>query len=521
VSAVFVSVALALSFGTAGCRTTSEDIERWANTAQGPRKLVAVLTHDKYPVELRVDAAMTLVRMKPRAGRRVGIENLTTALGELPPAERAPIVTRMVPLLEAQIKKPPPPAAPNQAIVDPSFAYKDGAYALLTQEEGTLVDNPDNRKRLQAALAEWAQTNFAERMDESSQMFGVEQVMRHLGAQGVSRLPEQISKDAKKVDRMSELIAELGNPETKQRASARLVQLGKEVASPRWIDEKRPQVESLNKQAKIKANPQQLQQQLEQYQEEELLRVFSSMKRVGGTPVVDFLIEFSKDKAQSDKKRATAIAALEGHLDKNNANHVQAMLQIASEKETPDLVRDVALRRVGEMPRQKVVEQLYGLFKSENWKVRWVAAELVLRMSDTSHLGEFMNQLGKTEGLAITEIIRYGQLIADMKGPIPPEQVIEKYAQKGHPVEARLSALGFYYERGTKADLPKVLPYAGDNTKVPECLKDAKDCDWKCVAQGDSGAQEDKEIKTVGDFVNFCLKPHMEKRTQPPAKESK
>lgn len=519
-SAVLVSSAICLSLGVSGCRTSSKDIERWASTAQGPRKLVAVVTHDKYPTDLRVEAAMTLVSMKPRGGRRVGIENLTAALAELPPAERGQLVTRIVPQLEAEIRKAPPPAAPNQPATDTSYPYKDAAYALLTQEDGTLVESAENRRRLKTALSDWAVTNFAERMDESSQMFGMEQVMRTLGADGVQRLPEQITPTAKRIDRMADLIAELGNPETKQRASARLVEVAKEVASPRWIEQKRPQVEAANKSAKLNPRPEQLQQQLDQFQEEELLRVFTALKRVGGAPVVDYLIGFAADTSRSEKKRAAALAALEGHLDKNNTKHVQTLLEIAGSKDTPDMVRDVALRRVGELPRKQVVGNLFQLFGSEKWQLRWVAAELVLRMSDTTQLDEFMGHLGKAEGMSITEALRYGALIGDMKGATPPEKAVERFAQKGNSVQARVSALGYYYDRGTKEQLPAVTKYEGDTTKVPECAKDAKDCEWKCAVPGDKGP-EDKDIKTIGDFVTYCVKPAMEKRTGAAAKGGK
>src|SRR4051812_36055976 len=82
----FVIVA-SLAVGV-GCRTSTDDVHRWANTQQGPRKIVAVMTHEKYPEELRVEAAMTLVRMKPRAGRRVGIDELVDGLGDLPAQKR-------------------------------------------------------------------------------------------------------------------------------------------------------------------------------------------------------------------------------------------------------------------------------------------------------------------------------------------------------------------------------------------------------------------------------------------------
>ena len=145
--AALVGSALVISaLSTSGCRTDGDDIERWTNTTQGPKKLVAVLTHDKYPLELRVEAAMALVKMKPRGGRRVGILGtddqigLVGALEALQPAEREKIVDAMVPLLEEEMKRPPPKAQAGQPTPpDPSFPYKDAAFALLTHSDGSLV----------------------------------------------------------------------------------------------------------------------------------------------------------------------------------------------------------------------------------------------------------------------------------------------------------------------------------------------------------------------------------------------
>ena len=53
-----------------GCRVDQTDISRWETTDRGARKLCAVLVHDKYDMSLRVEAALALIRMKPRSGRR-------------------------------------------------------------------------------------------------------------------------------------------------------------------------------------------------------------------------------------------------------------------------------------------------------------------------------------------------------------------------------------------------------------------------------------------------------------------
>src|SRR5690606_4337937 len=86
-----------------------------------------------------------------------------------------------------------------------------------------------------------------------------------------------------------------------------------------------------------------------------------------------------------------------------------------------------------------------------------------------------------------------------------------KYAARNYPVPVRLSALGYYYESGTTADLPQVTPLKSDSAKVPPCAKDAEQCAWTCTVQGAKGP-EAKEIQTVGDFVTYCLVPGMEKR---------
>jgi len=507
----------ALAATGAGCRTDSGNIQAWGSKSQGPRKLVAVLTHEKYPTELRIEAAEMLISMKPRGGRRIGIQGtdeqpgLIDALAQMQPAARNAIVTRLVPKLQEEMLKPLPVAQAGQAVADPTIPYKDAAFALLTHEDGALLPDEALRKSLKATLAIWTATNFADRLDDTSQMFGMEQVLRELKADGVRSLPDLIVPGAAKIDRISAMIADFGDDATKARASEKLVAVANEVNSETWIKQKAPGVEAANKASKLNPTPDQFKAQLAKFQEEELLRIFSSMKKVGGKPAVAFLIGFAQDKTKDEKRRAAAMAALQGNLDKKDTAHAAAVLAIAGAADTPDSVRDVALQRVGELPRPLVIDKLYDLFKDPNWKVRWVAAELVLKMSETPQLPEFFSKLAQADNMAITEPLKYGQLIANMKGSPPPAEVAEKYAGTGHPVQDRLTALGYYYTVGTTADLPKVAGFTSDHTATPKCKANAKDCDWKCDVQTDKGS-ETKEVTTLGEFVEHCVKPAMEKR---------
>jgi hypothetical protein len=501
--------ALAASLaGAPGCRTNRADVHRWANTQQGPRKIVAVMTHDKYSDKLRTEAAMTLVRMKPRSGRRVGIDELVAGLTDLPASSRAKIVSGMVPVLEKEIRKPPPeepePDTPRE--VDTTFPYKDAAFALLTSSERQLVADAAERERLKSALTDWVMADFSARMDDPSQAYGMGQVLAELGADGVRRLPELLVPEAKKINSITQLIAELGDPETKLVASEKLVQVASEINSDGWRARKAPMVQQANEAAGHKVEGARFDAQLAMYQEEELLRVLSSLKQIGQAPAVDYLLSLATDKAQPEKRREAALAAMEGHMDRKNDNQVARLLSLAGASDTPDGVREQALRRVGELPRQQVAPALYGLFSNKNWKVRWVAAELLLKMSEAVHLDEFMNKLGAVREMAITEPIRYGKLIAGLAGAPPPRDVIGKYTQRGRPTPVRLTALSYYLEQGTRDQLATLEGYATDNSRVPGCARGAEGCEWRCEVSK-AGQQVAKDVATVGDFIQYCVKP--------------
>ncbi len=80
---------------------------------------------------------------------------------------------------------------------------------------------------------------------------------------------------------------------------------------------------------------------------------------------------------------------------------------------------------------------------------------------------------------------------------------------------ARTSALGYWFSYGTSADLPAVAEYENDRVLVPVCDTDPE-CKWQCEVAKEGGKdpkeRENKDIKTVGEFVRFCLEPAMKER---------
>ncbi|HSC86768.1 MAG TPA: hypothetical protein VLC09_05835 [Polyangiaceae bacterium] len=508
-------VLLAAAPQLTGCRVSDDDVHHWARKASGPKRLVAVLTHDKYPLELRVEAAMTLVTMKPRGGRAVGLlggdesQGLLSALAELPTDKRQRIVSGMVPPLEAGIKTPP--AADG---TDASFAYKEAAYALLIHEPEPLVPEGAERQRLLEALRVWTQTAFEKRFDDTAQLYGMEQVLRLLKNDGVRGLTPLLTPESKKLDAIAKLVHELGDEATQLDASARLAQVASFVDSPEWQAKRAPVLKAGNEKAKLKVTDQQFAIQLATYQEEELLRVFSAMKSVGKKPVVDFLLAYARNDKNPEKRRAAALAALDGNLDRQNPDHAKAVLDLLADGATPDSIRDVAARRVGELPRAQVAERLYSLFDDKRWQVRWSVASLLLQMSDAKQIDEFMARLGKVREMAMSEPLAYGPLLHDLKGA-QPEELADRFAKTTEPTPVRLSALGYYYRYGDKTDLPKISPYQEDTQKVPPC-KSETGCEWSCTI-AENKTQVEKQVATVGDFVRYCIAPALSAREPSPA----
>jgi hypothetical protein len=193
------------------------------------------------------------------------------------------------------------------------------------------------------------------------------------------------------------------------------------------------------------------------------------------------------------------------------------VLAIAA-SDAPDIVLDQAFRRLGEMPREQVVDKLYELFKTDKWKVRRAAGGTVLKMSTVKNIDEFMAHLpeGAAKGFAIGEPFAFGAGIGDLKEGKPAD-ALRRYFSAGSPAQ-RTTALAYWYQFGTTADLSAVQPFESDSTKTPVCETDP-DCKWSCEVEKEGGKErESKDIKTIGDFVKYCVEPAMKER-QPEVKK--
>jgi hypothetical protein len=525
-------IAMAAAIGSAtalpllsGCAVGQSDIHRWEGTEHGPGKLEAVLVHDKYSIELRKEAALSLVKMPARGGTRIGqkilFEKHKTEEGEdrgpallaLSKDARAKVIDLLTPELVAKITAPPPARlGDGRVAADPSIPYKDTAYALLFGEgSAELVTNPESRKKLETALIAWCNTDFDARIDNSSQLYGLEQVMRSLKAPAVVGIPALMNEKAYRVDRMATLVADLGDEATKAKGSEALVALGKRLESAEWFEDQKKLVDAHNKEAKTPATPEQLKKQVETIQQRKLSEeLFPAMKKLGGRPVVEFLLAYAADGKKPEDRRKLALAALEGKIDKTNKADLDRVFAIASDDATPDAARDLAFTRLGELPKDQIVPKLYTLFEPKKWQVRYVAASLILKSIDAAAVPDFLAKLPATNKtkMALTEPLDYGRNLNRILGAEKARALAVSNLDSKN-FGAKMTALGVFWDAGKKSDASVLSPLEGDKTPVPAC-EAADDCLWKCEAPAAGGkGTELKEVKTVGEVVTVCIVPKL------------
>lgn len=488
-----------------GCQVTGDDLQHWTQTQNGPTKLVAVMSHAKYRAPLRVDAALALVSMKPRGGRRVGIDAMLDAFATMPATLREEALPALVEHLAQRLVAPPP--APG--VPDESIAYKDAAFELLSRDQ--LLQEPGLRGRLRSALAQWAMADFFARLEAPTQRVGMQQMLSVLGPDSVKPLPELIEPKSPNTSDLVRIVAEVGKPATKSRAAEKLVQVASYVSSEEWLKEREQELKQQDPEAFAKAGPQSIKEHLDKLQEDEVLRVFSSFKRLGEAPTLRYLSQFAADEKRPEKLRAGALAAMEGHAAQASSDVLTTLFSIAEKPATSGNLRGLALLRIGEADAALTRKRLDALMTATDADVRFSATELVLGQADKKDLPAILRRLGDVEHMSVGEPLRYGRLLGAIDGL--DVNALDSYISKRNaPVAIRLTALGYYYAYGVKSDVPALSRVSRDQQAVPECDKEDDSCSWYC---------DQTEVKTVGDFYDHCVEPHMKSRDERPAKPEK
>jgi hypothetical protein len=350
--------------------------------------------------------------------------------------------------------------------------------------------------------------DFARRLEAPGQRVNMQRMLADIGPRSVVGLPDLIRPDAPKIEEIVRIVADVGDDATKLKAADALVVVARHSASAAWREARAKELEQQDKEAYRKAGDAAIQKHLATLQEEEVLRMQASMRRLGQAPIRTFLVEFAADAQYPEKQRLGALAALEGQIGKDPAPAVlDRMWALASDEKTPETVRASTFVRFGEAPRESIAAKLEEGIKTGSTGVRLAAAEVLLGKTTKDQVPAFMEVIGQVEHLGAGEPLRYGRLLGTIQG-FDVRSLDSYIEKKSAPVAARLTSLGYYYAYGTNDQRENFSRMKGDTQKVPECKEGDAACAWVCAEQ---------PIATVGDFFVHCVEPHMAARTAAPA----
>jgi hypothetical protein len=439
---------------SAGCKVGAEDIDYWKGTVKGPGKITAVMLAEKYPMELRTQAALALVQMNRTD--RDGTAELQQALARLDDTTRTQVVAGMVPGLEAQMNLVDPKiegGAPSPS----QIRAKDAAFLLIPYA------SPEIKAKLTQDVVGWYAQDFNGR--SLSGAFSAEQVVRALGSPAAkvlvvglkARLPQQA------LVKMAQLIGQVADPATKREAAERLVAIEQEMESTEfvgWISQ------TIQDQQKGKAlDPAKLKAAAELNRDNFINEgAIPAMKWLADEPPVKqrlLALASTPSKADPETRRVRALMALEGKVNKGD---LQQVLALALDNNNPKTVRDYAFDRVGDIKSPEALPSLWPLVGgSEDQKLRWRAGEMVLAIGGPGVVDEFFSRLPSGGDYPPEELEGYATRMGQMS-PLPIEQARRLLGSSNW--YARVAAVHFFERKGGQDDVKRLDAAKADKASV-------------------------------------------------------
>ena len=487
-----------------GCQVDSDDVQQWKGTVKGPTRLVAVIGSDRYPDELRTEAAVAIVEMD-----RSDVDALALLKGALDdlrredPAASEMIVGGMIPRLKAMLSEEPneddEPPDPTQV------RAKDAAYMVIPYAP------EDSRESLIRSVVGWYAADFEGRSLAGD--YSAEQVTRALGAEAagllVDALHEKMPPQA--MIKIAEIIGEDGDPQTKERAGKRLVAIEKDMEKGAFVEWLAAQIRASIEASGEAADAKRV-NALALYNREKYINqgALPAMRYLGDQAQVAtrlLAIADTKPGANDTKawverlnaRRATALKALEGHVTRA---HLNRLLSIALDSSNPIEVRDYAFDRVGDIRSRKAIPRLWALVERPGCagsscsasdklakRLRWRAGELVLSLGGPSTIESFSQRLPDSAGIQYEpeELEGYATRMSQMT---PPPTSTVMALLDSQQWWNRVVALRYLERRGGVADIPAMERLGSDEGEV----------------SGEGWSELNPPVKTVGQVADAAIK---------------
>lgn len=501
---------LALAIGLtsiAGCKVTADDIDYWKRTVKGPGKIVAVIQADRYPIELRTHAALALVEMDRQDIDGVAqLQQTLQTLQSQDPETVDQIVAGMVPGLLQMMQGADEDHDENLGPPPRQTRAKDAAYLLIQHA------NPQARQQLTDAVVGWYAVDFANRSLAGN--YSSEQVVRSLGSPAARQLVEGMNAHMPQqaLVKVSELISQIGDEETKQQAGERLVAIEEEMESAEFVDWLKSEIrEAMEGEVSDDRVTNIAVVNREKFLNEGAL---PAMKHLASVDAVRTrLLEIASAAPRADLpdgakealnlRRQKALQALEGNVEEE---HLDTVLALALDEDNPINVRDYAFDRVGDIRSRAAIPRMWPLVSSASnemlpKRLRWRAGELVLAIGGVDVISEFLSKLPSADGVEYEpeELEGYATRMSQMTPP--PTELVERQLSAPEWFK-RVIALRFIERRGGEEDIPKMERLSNDRAETV----------------GDSW--ERLELETVGAVANSAIESLRERLESPNEDES-
>jgi hypothetical protein len=396
------------------------------------------------------------------------------------------------------------PATPAQ------IRAKDAAFRLVAFAAGPV------REQLIDDLVAFYVDDFPSRSlagDASA-----EQIARKLGDSAVSRMIDAMSAKMppEALSKLAELMAELGNAETKKRAGERLVAIQREMESDEFLAWLTQEIEA-QQASQAEAMDEARLSAMASLNREKFINqgAFPAMKQLAGEgEVAARLLEVAARKPAEDTpevlaeignaRRSTALLALEG---KAKPEHLDRLLPIALDELDELEVRDHAFDRIAETGSADAIAPMWGLVQSNvneelPKRLRWRAGELVLRLGGPAIVDEFLAKLpaGPSVEYEPEELAGYAARMGAMSEP-PTTSM--RAASRGGAWARSVIAARYLAERGEASDRVLLQQLAGS----------------RLALVGKGWDRLDPAQQTVGDVARAAL-AKLEKRLSGDSNES-
>ncbi len=454
-----------------GCKVTGEDIDYWKRTQKGPGKIVAVMLADRYPIDLRIKAALALVEMERQDEDGVALlqQSLQTLQSQDAGAVEE-IVAGMVPGLLEMMSGSDENADDDLGPPPRQTRAKDAAYLLIPHA------SPQARQQLTDAVVGWYAADFANRSLAGN--YSAEQVVRSLGSPAARQMVEGLNAHMPQqaLVKVTELIGQIGDEETKQAAGERLVAIEREMESSEFIDWLKSEIREAMEGQEVSDDRI---TNIAVVNRENFLNdgAFPAMKHLAGQDAVRTrLLEVASAAPPASMpagaqeainlRRQKALMALEGNIEEPQLDQV---LTLALDENNPINVRDYAFDRVGDARSRTAIPRLWPLVESADnddlkKRLRWRAGELVLALGGSDVIPEFLTKLpGGDAEYEPEELEGYATRMSQMTPQ--PVEVVERQLSAPEWFK-RVLALRFIERRGTQADVAKMQRLSSDRAET-------------------------------------------------------